>query len=124
ALPGPNVPFVAKPAVNTTITIDDSNGFQPATLSIQAGQTVTWTNNGLQVHSAVGNPTNVWYLVGSAQTFDSGGINPGTSFSVTFNTKGTFGYRSLTETPAYTNSTTASGNVVPIYPFNGVIVVG
>jgi plastocyanin len=56
--------------------------FQPATTTVEVGATVTWTNNGAQMHSATGD----------AGEFDTGIMAPGTSGSITFNTAGTFTY--------------------------------
>ena len=59
--------------------------FSPSTLTIPPGTTVTVTNHGAVTHTWASDP-------GSAQTWNSGNLNPGASFSVTFNTPGTFGY--------------------------------
>ncbi len=59
--------------------------FSPATLTVPAGTTVTVTNHGAVTHTWASDP-------GSGQTWNSGNLNPGASFSVTFNTAGTFGY--------------------------------
>jgi plastocyanin len=103
------------PAVgNTTVTIDDKNGFTPSTLTINVGQTVTWTNSGANVHTTTSNP-------GYVGAWDSGGLNKGQSFAKTFMQPGTYGYHSQTE-PVYTTDT-SSGNVIVSYSFNGTIVV-
>jgi plastocyanin len=59
-----------------------SRAYQPATLTITAGQTVTWTNHALTPHT----------VTAVAGQFDSGRIDPGESFTVTFATPGTFAY--------------------------------
>ena len=56
--------------------------FQPASLTINVGQTVTWTNNDTMAHT-VTSDTGVW---------NSGTLNPGGSFSFTFTTPGTYTY--------------------------------
>jgi plastocyanin len=56
--------------------------FTPATLTVAAGTTVTWTNNDAVPHTATA----------SDGTFDSGNLNPGQSFSFTFPTPGSFPY--------------------------------
>jgi LPXTG-motif cell wall-anchored protein len=58
----------------------EDNFFSPATVTIGVGETVTWTNNGAAPHTSTG------------PTWDSGTVNPGGSFSFTFNTAGTFDY--------------------------------
>jgi LPXTG-motif cell wall-anchored protein len=55
--------------------------FVPATISIPVGGTVTWTNNGEEDHTSTAE--GLW---------DSGTLTPGTSFSHTFTTAGTFSY--------------------------------
>jgi plastocyanin len=58
------------------------SGFQPPTLTVTAGTTVTFGNNDVTTHTSVAD--------GGA--WSSGNISPGTMFSVTLNTKGTFTY--------------------------------
>jgi len=73
---------VAKAVTITT----DSNGvftFQPTTLNITVGTTVTWRNTTQTPHTATSN---------DGTTFNSGTINPGSFFSFTFKNKGTFAY--------------------------------
>jgi plastocyanin len=60
-----------------------SRAYQPPALTIEAGQTVTWTNRGFTPHT-------VTALGGE---FDSGRLNVGESFKVTFSTPGTFAYK-------------------------------
>jgi len=60
-----------------------SRAYQPQALTIEAGQTVTWTNRGFTPHT-------VTALGGE---FDSGRLNVGESFKVTFSTPGTFAYK-------------------------------
>jgi plastocyanin len=56
--------------------------FSPATLTIAAGDTVTWTNNDPVVHTATS----------TTGAFDSGDLAEGDSFSVTLTTPGTYDY--------------------------------
>ena len=56
--------------------------FGPQDVTIAAGGTVTWTNNGGVAHTATSNGTE----------FDSGNLGSNASFSHTFNTKGTYAY--------------------------------
>jgi plastocyanin len=60
-----------------------SRAYQPPALTIEAGQTVTWTNRGFTPHT-------VTALGGE---FSSGRLNVGESFKVTFSTPGTFAYK-------------------------------
>jgi plastocyanin len=63
------------------VTIDDF-AFSPATLTITAGDTVTWTNQDTTTHTATSN----------TGVFDSGDLDPGDAFSFTFTTPGTYEY--------------------------------
>ncbi|HEX3909969.1 MAG TPA: cupredoxin family copper-binding protein [Solirubrobacteraceae bacterium] len=60
-----------------------SRAYQPPTLTIEDGQTVVWTNRGFTPHT-------VTALGGE---FDSGRLNAGESFRVTFTTPGSFAYK-------------------------------
>ena len=68
-------------AATQTVTISDF-AFSPATVTITAGDTITWTNTDPVVHTATS----------SSGAFDSGDIAQGESFSVTFTTPGTYFY--------------------------------
>ena len=68
-------------AATQTVTISDF-AFSPATVTITAGDTVTWTNTDPVVHTATS----------TTGAFDSGDIAQGDSFSVTFTTPGTYDY--------------------------------
>jgi plastocyanin len=59
-----------------------SRAYQPAELMVEAGQTVIWTNRGFGPHT----------VTAASGEFDSGRINAGESFKVTFTTPGTFAY--------------------------------
>ncbi len=72
--PGPTT------ATATTVTAQD-DAFEPKTLAIQPGATVTWVNRGQHVHT-------VTFDVGR----DSGDLPPGGSFSATFPYAGTYHY--------------------------------
>src|SRR5829696_6961642 len=63
------------------ITIVDF-AFQPASLEVPAGTTVTWTNGGAAPHT----------VTADGGAFDSGRLAPGATFSQTFDTAGTFTY--------------------------------
>jgi len=108
------VPALAAPNPNPSVTVDDANGYSPNTVTVKAGQIVTWTNKGGQVHTVTSNS-------GYLPAFDSGGISTSQSFSVTFPTPGSFGYHSQTDV-TYSNSA-ACNCVVPNFTFNGLINV-
>jgi plastocyanin len=56
--------------------------FDPATVTIQVGDTVTWTNQDAIAHTATAGDG----------SFDTGNIGPSTTASATFDTAGTFAY--------------------------------
>jgi len=66
-------------AATATVDIVDFS-FSPASISVTAGTTVTWTNRGAKPHTVTGTG------------FDSGLMSPGATFSFTFATAGTFSY--------------------------------
>jgi plastocyanin/glucose/arabinose dehydrogenase len=77
-------PQVSGTRVNIIDTRDSPQawGYQPATINVSVGDTVTWVNTGLNPHSATSR----------TGTFDTDVFDPGASRSVTFDTAGTFGY--------------------------------
>jgi plastocyanin len=68
-------------AASATVSAGD-NFFSPTSVSIFAGETVTWRNNGQAQHSATANNG----------SFDTGVFGPGTSRSETFSSPGTYSY--------------------------------
>ena len=72
---------VAIAAASTGVTISDFQ-FSPATVTVNIGDTVTWTNDGPTPHSATS----------SSGGFDTGIMDAGQSGSHTFTEAGTFAY--------------------------------
>lgn len=70
---------MAGEAVTATI---EGFAFNPATLEVAAGTTVTWTNNDSAAHT----------VTADDGSFQSGRLEQGDSFSYTFETAGTFSY--------------------------------
>src|SRR5438045_1559184 len=68
------------PTPTTSVTITDS-GFTPAAISVPSGATVTWTNTGVNVHTATSSGT-------VPATFDTGGIGPNQTGTWVFSTPG------------------------------------
>jgi len=65
-----------------------SNIFNPANRSVQAGTTITWTNNDTVPHTVTsGTPQNP-----TPNIFDSGSIPPRGTFQHTFSQAGSFAY--------------------------------
>jgi plastocyanin len=92
--PGPSGPQIA---------IADFS-FTPSTLSVKAGTTVTWVNQGTMTHNTVSDSA-VWSSgnlspPGSGGGAYGGGATAGGSFHYTFNTPGTYGYHCSIHPPA------------------------
>jgi amicyanin len=73
--------YPARAGANNTVQIADF-AFSPPTLTIVEGESVTWTNADPIVHTATS----------TSGSFDSGDLDPGESYSVTFATPGTYDY--------------------------------
>ncbi len=71
----------ARAAASTTVTISDFQ-FSPAAITVNVGDTVTWSNSGPTSHSATANDG----------SFDTGIYGAGQSRSHTFDRAGTFSY--------------------------------
>jgi plastocyanin len=71
----------AAPVAGNSISIDNF-AFAPATLTVHAGSTVTWTNKDEEPHTVVANDG----------SFHSPGMGSQATFSYTFTKPGTFEY--------------------------------
>lgn len=76
---GPKTEQTAAPGQNN-VNIENF-AFNPATITVQKGTTVTWTQMDSAPHTVTGNG------------FDSANLNKGQTFSWTFNETGTFSYK-------------------------------
>ena len=74
-------PTTAVWAQEASVSIEDLF-FEPATLEVEVGTTVTWTNNGEVDHTATAED----------ETFDSGIMEPGATYSFTFDQEGEYDY--------------------------------
>jgi len=72
---------VARAQGGAAVSIVDF-AFQPGSVEVPVGGSVTWTNNGSATHT----------VTSDSGAFDSGQLAPGASFSQTFDTAGTFTY--------------------------------
>ncbi|WP_156764699.1 cupredoxin family copper-binding protein [Mycobacterium sp. 1081908.1] len=81
-MPGPS-PGAGSPAAvaGDQVTIDNF-AFAPATLTVKAGSTVTWTNKDEEPHT----------VAAADGSFKSPGMGTGATFSHTFPTAGKFDY--------------------------------
>jgi plastocyanin len=110
--PAPTAPAVAAPtptpatatspaspngASAAVVSMTDALKFEPASLTVAKGTTVTWRNTTQTVHTVTDDPAKASNkadaaLPSGAQAWDSGNIDPGQSFSHTFDTPGTYKY--------------------------------
>lgn len=70
-------------ATKNVSIVSTTDGYVPATLSIDVGDTVVWKNN---------DPSFPHTVTASNGSFDSGQMGPGATFPFTFNSAGTFAY--------------------------------
>ena len=87
----PPHPSPQPPPGGAAVSIVD-NAFNPPNATINAGQTVTWTNSGALPHTVTSNPGPAGCAPPSAENFASATLSPGNTFQHTFNTPGTFNY--------------------------------
>ena len=80
--PGPVVAPEVLDAVPGPVAVVDL-AFEPATIEVAVGGTVTWTNEGDEDH---------WVLGDDPDVVDSAPLEPGNSFAQRFDEVGTFGY--------------------------------
>ena len=101
-LAGLGLSAVAMPALAQAKTVEVSMGrgkmvFLPASVTINAGDTVNWTNPAVVLHSVTFDPSmavkpeNV-ALPAGVKPFDSGDMGQDATFSHTFTVKGTYKY--------------------------------
>jgi plastocyanin len=84
---------------NMTVSIKNF-AFNPPNMTVAPGTTLTWVNNDQVPHTATAtNPAGV---------FDSGTLQPGQSYSFTFNKPGTYAYHCAIH-PYMTGTVTVSG---------------
>ena len=94
----------------TAVSIVDF-AFQPASIEVPAGSTVTWTNTGAAPHT----------VTADDGAFDSGQLKPGATFSQTFTTPGTYTYHceihpQMTGTVVVTEAAAAAAPAAPAAP--------
>jgi plastocyanin len=90
----------ASPVAGTTantVQLTDALRFDPATLTVPRGTTVTWRNTSQVPHTVTDDPSKAAsasdaQLPSGAQPWDSGNLNPGQTFTHTFDTPGTYKY--------------------------------
>src|SRR5215218_4649581 len=88
-------------AQGKTMTVSIKNfAFNPPNTTVAPGTTVTWVNNDQTAHTATAN--------NGAGVFDSGELQPGESYSFTFDKPGTYAYHCEIH-PDMTGTVTVSG---------------
>jgi plastocyanin len=102
AVPAPSPGSAGSPvalagASVAVVSMTDALRFEPASLTIAKGTTVTWRNSSQTIHTVTDEPTKASNkadaaLPSGAQPWDSGNLNPGQTFSHTFDTPGTYKY--------------------------------
>jgi plastocyanin len=78
---GLGLPARASAQDQPAISVQD-NLFQPSQVQVTAGETVTWSQDGAMQHT----------ITADDGSFDSAIINPGDTFSFTFDAPGTYQY--------------------------------
>jgi plastocyanin len=81
------VPADIEPQASVRITAD---GFEPATLSVEAGTTVEWINEDDSPHRVASNPHPEHTDLGGLDSMEP--ISPGGTYRFTFEEAGEFGY--------------------------------
>ncbi len=75
-------PVVSSIVTQTTSVEIKNMAFSPSNISVTVGQTVTFTNNDSITHT----------VTADDNSFDSGNVAPGATFTKTFETAGSFSY--------------------------------
>jgi plastocyanin len=101
ASPSSSVVASASPSITgasaPTIQLTDTLKFDPSSLTVPRGTTVTWRNTSQLVHTVTDDPAKAAtatdaQLPAGVQSWDSGDLNPGQSYSHLFDTPGTYKY--------------------------------
>lgn len=84
-------------AKTATVNMTDANKFEPASVTIAKGGTVTWKNTSSTQHTSTDDPSKAANkadaaLPSGAQPWDSGMVDPGKTFTHTFDVAGTYKY--------------------------------
>jgi plastocyanin len=84
-------------SAGTTIQMTNDNKFSPAEVTVAKGSAVTWQNASTMVHTTTDDPSKAVNksdaaLPSGAQPWDSGLLQPGQSWTHTFDVAGTYSY--------------------------------
>lgn len=97
ASPSASLAGSPSPATTSTVQMTDALKFEPASLTVPRGTTVTWRNTSTIAHTVTDDPSKAATkadseLPAGAQPWDSGNLNPGQTFTHTFDVPGTYKY--------------------------------
>jgi len=112
--PNPGGQASQPPAGTVVVTIQDFS-FTPAAVTIKAGTTVRWTNNGPSTHTSVAD-AGAWNSGPIGPPGGGGGYGTGSAagtFDFTFMTAGTFGYHCSIHPPSMYPGFTGTVTVTP-----------
>jgi plastocyanin len=95
--PVPGASPTSLAAQTITVSMTSANQFNPATIDVPRGATVVWTNSSQTNHTVTGDPAKAANaseaaLPQGAQTWDSGPVGPGSTFTHIFDTPGSYTY--------------------------------
>jgi plastocyanin len=88
------------PEAATNVLMTDQLDYVPERITIRMGETVKWENTSGLIHTVTADPGKAIdpshaSVPDGADTFDSGTIPPGRTFSYTFRVPGTYRYFSI-----------------------------
>ena len=97
ASPSPAASPAVAAAVASTVQMTDALTFEPATMTIPRGTSVTWRNTSQVAHTVTDDPSKAAIsadavLPAGTQPWDSGSIDPTGTYSHTFDVPGTYRY--------------------------------
>ena len=108
------LPFVPPArAATVDVSIVDLQ-FQPSTINVQIGDTVTWTNNGAFTHTVTSD--------GGSGPLNSGSLGTGGTYSFTFLSDGTYNYHCTFHISM--KGTVTVGSVIPEYSSTALVALG
>jgi plastocyanin len=101
----PGAPVAGTPAPSVTVTLTPEFRFDPAEVTIKAGEAVRWVNGGRSPQTVTDDPARAKdpshaVLPSGAQPWDSGVLNAGDAYVHVFDVAGDYGYFSIPQEQA------------------------